>query len=161
MSIYVLIKTAASSFTMSPRTSSVASIVIDATELVHGDIVKLEAADLRIINCTEDFKVGNSALTGENEPQSRSPICTNENLCGLETKNLRFFGDEIVMERSAILTAFTENEQTPINQELEYFEKILSPVAISLGVTFLFKVLARIFHCCSLQVSLSHDLWIG
>ena len=33
--------------------SQMQSITIDATELVRGDIIKLKAADLRIINCTE------------------------------------------------------------------------------------------------------------
>jgi len=131
------------------------SITIDATELVRGDIVKLKAgervpADVRIINCTDDFKVDNSALTGENEPQSRSPNCTNEN--PLETKNLAFFGtlvpagscnavvvnigDKTVMGRIAILTTSTENDQTPINKEIEHFVKIVSAVAIFLGITF-------------------------
>ena len=35
------------------------------------------------------FKVDNSSLTGESEPQSRGPEFTNEN--PLETKNLAFF----------------------------------------------------------------------
>ncbi len=37
------------------------------------------------------MKVDNAALTGEAEPQLRTPDCTNE-LNPLETKNLAFFG---------------------------------------------------------------------
>jgi len=37
----------------------------------------------------QGFKVDNSSLTGESEPQSRGPDFTNEN--PLETKNLAFF----------------------------------------------------------------------
>ncbi len=46
-------------------------------------------ADIRIIEST-DFKVNNSSLTGELEPQRRSTEFTNENL--LETSNLAFRG---------------------------------------------------------------------
>ena len=40
------------------------------------------------------FQVDNSSLTGESEPQSRSPECTNPN--PLETKNLAFFSTNVV-----------------------------------------------------------------
>lgn len=45
-------------------------------------------ADIRIIECS-NFKVDNSSLTGESDPQSRSAQCTNDN--PMETKNLAFF----------------------------------------------------------------------
>lgn len=35
------------------------------------------------------LQVDNSSLTGESDPQSRTPMCTNEN--PMETKNLAFF----------------------------------------------------------------------
>ena len=40
------------------------------------------------------FKVDNSSLTGESEPQSRSPEFTHEN--PLETKNVAFFSTNVV-----------------------------------------------------------------
>lgn len=51
-------------------------------KLVVGDIVEIKGgdripADVRIINAM-GMKVDNSSLTGESEPQSRSPECTNE-----------------------------------------------------------------------------------
>jgi sodium/potassium-transporting ATPase subunit alpha len=44
-------------------------------------------ADIRILEA-QGFKVDNSSLTGESEPQSRSNEMTHEN--PLETKNLAF-----------------------------------------------------------------------
>ena len=41
-----------------------------------------------------DYQVDNSSLTGESEPQSRSPEFTNDN--PLETKNLAFFSTNAV-----------------------------------------------------------------
>jgi len=41
-----------------------------------------------------EFQVDNSSLTGESEPQSRSPDCTNDN--PLETRNLAFFSTNAV-----------------------------------------------------------------
>lgn len=40
------------------------------------------------------FKVDNSSLTGESEPQTRSPEYTNEN--PLETRNIAFFSTNCV-----------------------------------------------------------------
>lgn len=62
-------------------------------ELVVGDIIEVKfgdkiPADIRMIAC-QGFKVDNSSLTGESDPQSRSPLCTNEN--PLESKNLAFY----------------------------------------------------------------------
>lgn len=50
-------------------------------------------ADIRIIEA-RGFKVDNSSLTGESEPQSRGSDFTNEN--PLETKNLAFFSTNAV-----------------------------------------------------------------
>lgn len=66
---------------------------INAAELVVGDIVEVKfgdriPADIRIVECS-GFKVDNSSLTGESEPQSRSVNCTDDN--PMETKNLAFF----------------------------------------------------------------------
>lgn len=50
-------------------------------------------ADMRVI-AAHAFKVDNSSLTGESEPQSRSPDSTHDN--PLETKNLAFFSTNAV-----------------------------------------------------------------
>lgn len=56
---------------------------INAEDVVVGDLVEVKGgdripADLRIISAN-GCKVDNSSLTGESEPQTRSPDFTNEN----------------------------------------------------------------------------------
>jgi len=129
-------------------------ITVKAAELTLGDIVDIKfgdrvPADLRVIEA-RGFKVDNSSLTGESEPQSRSPEFTNEN--PLETKNLAFFstnavegtcigmvvniGDNTVMGRIAGLASGLEGGQTPIAKEIEHFIHIITAVAVFLGVSF-------------------------
>lgn len=128
--------------------------VISAEELACGDVVEVKGgdripADIRVIQAS-GFKVDNSSLTGESEPQSRSPEFTNEN--PLETKNLAFFstncvegngrgiviatGDRTVMGRIANLASGLDSEETPIAKEIEHFIHIITGVAVFLGVTF-------------------------
>merc|ERR1711962_1947768 len=127
---------------------------IDAVDLTLGDIVDIKfgdrcPADLRVLEC-RGFKVDNSSLTGESEPQARSPDFTHEN--PLETKNLAFFstnavegtavgmvvniGDNTVMGRIAGLASGLGRGQTPIAKEIEHFIHIITAVAVFLGVTF-------------------------
>merc|ERR1712214_170376 len=129
-------------------------IEIKAEELTIGDIVEVKfgdrvPADLRVIEC-RNFKVDNSSLTGESEPQARSPEFTHEN--PLETKNLAFFstnavegtargmvvniGDNTVIGRIAGLASGLESGQTPIAKEIAHFIHIITGVAVFLGVTF-------------------------
>lgn len=73
-------------------------MTIKAEELVIGDVIDVKfgdrlPADIRIIECSS-FKVDNSSLTGESEPQLRSTECTHNN--PLETKNLAFFSSNAV-----------------------------------------------------------------
>jgi len=68
------------------------SLTLRAEDLTLGDIVELKfgdriPADLRIIE-SHSFKVDNSSLTGESEPQSRTPEFTHDD--PLETKNFAF-----------------------------------------------------------------------
>merc|ERR1712180_314226 len=127
---------------------------IDAVDLTLGDIVDIKfgdrcPADLRVLEC-RGFKVDNSSLTGESEPQLRTPEYTHEN--PLETKNLAFFstnavegtavgmvvniGDNTVMGRIAGLASGLGSGQTPIAKEIEHFIHIITAVAVFLGVTF-------------------------
>ena len=92
----------------------------------------------------------NSSLTGESEPQSRGPDCTNQN--PLETRNLAFFstnglegncvgiavqtGDNTVMGRIANLASGLGSDKTPIAIEIEHFIHIITGVAVFLGVSF-------------------------
>lgn len=127
---------------------------VQAEELCVGDIVEVKfgdriPADIRVIEA-RSFKVDNSSLTGESEPQSRSPEFTSEN--PLETKNLAFFstnavegnargivisiGDNTVMGRIAGLASGLETGETPIAKEINHFIHIITGVAVFLGVTF-------------------------
>uniref|UniRef100_A0A9J8AHX4 ATPase Na+/K+ transporting subunit alpha 2a n=1 Tax=Cyprinus carpio carpio TaxID=630221 RepID=A0A9J8AHX4_CYPCA len=127
---------------------------INAEEVVQGDLVEIKGgdripADLRIIS-SSGCKVDNSSLTGESEPQTRSPEFTHQN--PLETRNISFFstncvegtahgiviatGDRTVMGRIATLASGLEVGQTPINMEIEHFIQIITGVAIFLGVSF-------------------------
>merc|ERR1712198_170377 len=127
---------------------------IKTDELTIGDIVEIKfgdriPADVRVIEA-RGFKVDNSSLTGESEPQSRGPEFTHEN--PLETKNLAFFstnavegtargivvniGDNTVMGRIAGLASGLDTGETPIAKEIAHFIHIITGVAVFLGVTF-------------------------
>jgi len=86
-------------------------LTIKAEELTKGDLVDVKfgdrvPADIRIIEC-QGFKVDNSSLTGESEPQSRLPEFTHEN--PLETKNLAFFSTNAIEGNCSIsITNFYE-----------------------------------------------------
>lgn len=127
---------------------------INAEKLVMGDIIYVKfgdrvPADIRVIEA-QGFKVDNSSLTGESEPQARTPEFSHEN--PLETKNLAFFstnavegtctgvvvqiGDDTVMGRIANLASGLGSGKTPIALEIEHFIHIVTGVAVTLGVTF-------------------------
>ncbi|XP_028164998.1 sodium/potassium-transporting ATPase subunit alpha isoform X10 [Ostrinia furnacalis] len=129
-------------------------LTLRAEDLVLGDIVEVKfgdriPADIRIIEA-RGFKVDNSSLTGESEPQSRGHEFTNEN--PLETKNLAFFstnavegtakgiviccGDNTVMGRIAGLASGLDTGETPIAKEIHHFIHLITGVAVFLGVTF-------------------------
>ena len=92
----------------------------------------------------------NSTLTGESEPQTRTPELTNDN--PLETKNLAFFstnavegtargvvvscGDHTAMGRVAGLTTNLRARKTPIAKELRHFIHFITGFALFLGITF-------------------------
>ncbi|KAK0402876.1 hypothetical protein QR680_016590 [Steinernema hermaphroditum] len=133
---------------------------IRTEHLVVGDIVEVKGgdrvpADIRIISAF-GFKVDNSSLTGESEPQARSPECSNEN--PLETKNIAFFstnavegtakgivvytGDRTIMGRIARLTSQLDAGMTPIGREIQHFIHIITGVAFFIGITFFIISLA-------------------
>merc|ERR1711970_90451 len=129
-------------------------VTLAAVELTLGDIVEVKfgdriPADIRVLEA-RGFKVDNSSLTGESEPQARSPEFTHEN--PLETKNLAFFstnavegtcigmvvniGDNTVMGRIAGLASGLDTGDTPIAKEIAHFIHIITGVAVFLGVSF-------------------------
>lgn len=73
-------------------------VTVKVEDLVVGDVIDVKfgdrlPADIVILSCS-NFKVDNSSLTGESEPQLRSRECTHNN--PLETKNLAFFSSSAV-----------------------------------------------------------------
>merc|ERR1711970_1057156 len=129
-------------------------IDIEAKETTLGDIVHVQfgdrlPADIRVLE-SKGFKVDNSSLTGESEPQLRTNEYTHEN--PLETKNLAFFstnavegtargvvvniGDNTVMGRIAGLASGLDSGDTPIAKEIAHFIHIITGVAVFLGVSF-------------------------
>uniref|UniRef100_A0AC34GP15 Sodium/potassium-transporting ATPase subunit alpha n=1 Tax=Panagrolaimus sp. ES5 TaxID=591445 RepID=A0AC34GP15_9BILA len=139
-------------------------VQLPTEKLVVGDVVEVKGgdripADIRVISAY-GLKVDNSSLTGESEPQSRSPECTNEN--PLETRNLAFFstnavegtakgvvvntGDRTVMGRIAHLASDLDAGMTPIAREIEHFIHLITGVAVFLGVTFFIIAFALGYH---------------
>ncbi len=123
-------------------------------DLVPGDIVKVKKgdripADMLIIEASS-FKVDNSSLTGESEPVSKSNKSTDPDV--FETENLSFFstnavegtctglvirtGDVTTVGRIASLATSTGASSTPIRREIHRFIKIISVIAVILGLSF-------------------------
>ncbi|VDN56256.1 unnamed protein product [Dracunculus medinensis] len=141
-------------------------------DIVVGDIVEIKGgdrvpADVRVISA-HGFKVDNSSLTGESEPQSRSAEFTNDN--PLETRNLAFFstnavegsakgivvftGDRTVMGRIAHLASGLDTGETPIAREIAHFIHIITGVAVFLGISFFIIAFILGYHWLSAVVFL-------
>ena len=138
-------------------------VILEAEELVPGDVVDLSdgdqvPADIRV-TFANDMKVDNSSLTGESEPQDRSPEL-NRDANGklitvpLEAANLMFYttivtsgsgrgvvigtGDNTVMGQIAGLASESgNNERTQFQVEVDIFIKLISILAIAIGITFI------------------------
>ncbi len=127
---------------------------IESKLVVPGDIVILREgdkvpADGRLIEC-HDLKVDHSMLTGESEPQLRSLQQTSEVM--LNSRNMVFSGtlvnsgsgrmvvvrtgDATEIGKIAKLTHSVPQHDSKIKQELNDFVKIISGIAIGLGVIF-------------------------
>ncbi|XP_055330378.1 sodium/potassium-transporting ATPase subunit alpha-B-like [Paramacrobiotus metropolitanus] len=134
-------------------------IEIAAENVVLGDIVEVRAgdripADIRILEC-KTLKVDNSSLTGESEPQSRSPESSEDPLA---SKNLVFYtcnavegwgrgivvkrGDNTVMGRIAKLTTRLDTSETTIAREMRYFVILICVLALTMGVLCIAVALA-------------------
>jgi len=129
-------------------------VELPAAELVPGDVIYLEEgdkvpADARLI-IQNSLKVDNSPITGEAEPQLRSLECTHEDM--LECRNMVFSstlvqtgngeavifstGSDTQIGKLSLLTEETISVDTPIRKELNRFVKIISAIAIFLGIVF-------------------------
>ena len=125
-----------------------------AAEVVPGDIIYLDEgdkipSDARLIE-ENSLKVDHSALTGESEPQLRKLVPTHENI--LESRNMVFSGTLVQsgngaalvygtgmntqLGKIAELTKETGEVESPLKKELNHFIKIISSIAITLGISF-------------------------
>ena len=138
---------------------------VPVEEVVVGDLIEVKGgdripADIRVISAS-GFKVDNSSLTGESEPQSRSPECTNPN--PLETKNIAFFstncvegtgrgivistGDRTFMGRIANLASGLEMGETPIAREVNFFWlRFCLPFVYVFSLSFSFSQIEHFIH---------------
>ncbi len=129
-------------------------IKILTENLVSGDMIFLEEgdkipADARIIE-TNNMKVDVASITGESEPQLRKDIATHDNI--LESRNILFSGTLVQtgdgkavvygtgmntqIGKIVKLTKETKSTNSPLHKELNHFIKIISRIAIILGVLF-------------------------
>lgn len=127
---------------------------IDATDLVPGDIMILREgdkipADARILECY-NLKVDHASLTGETEPQLRSVKPTHKD--PLLSRNMVFSGtlvqngsgravvvatgDNTKIGKIAKLTNTVDITTSHMQEQLSGFIKIISIIAIILGVVF-------------------------
>jgi len=128
---------------------------VDAKNIVPGDLVQIKGGenipcDVCIVRSNE-MKVNNASLTGEMMDIDIDPdLPPVDNI--FETKNVAFFGtqctagsglgicfktgDRTVIGQIANLASSAEAAPTPLSIEIERFIKIISTVAITLGVVF-------------------------
>eukprot|EP00178_Gracilaria_changii_P020586 TRINITY_DN5_c0_g3_i2.p1 TRINITY_DN5_c0_g3~~TRINITY_DN5_c0_g3_i2.p1 ORF type:complete len:1165 (+),score=177.12 TRINITY_DN5_c0_g3_i2:6755-10249(+) len=130
--------------------------VIDASQLVVGDIVQLRLgdkipADVRLLQSNR-FTVDNSSLTGESEPiELNAHVCMSQ---PLEASNLAFFGclaldgscdavviatgDNTVFGQIANITTTCEQQQrlTTLQIDINHFVINISVFAVVVGLLF-------------------------
>jgi Ca2+-transporting ATPase len=130
----------------------------EAGEIVPGDIILLEAgdqipADARLIEA-EDFRVDNSALTGESHPAYKvaDPVTDGQEFLWTEMPNLAFAGTAALsgtatgvviatgmdtqLGNIASLTQEVAEKPSPLQKEMQGVAKLQAVVAFSMGVIF-------------------------
>lgn len=137
--------------------------LIDASELVYGDIIILEngdkiPADARLMH-TVELSVEESPLTGESQPVEKCVAPMDEGLHLAEQANMVFCSTAVVGGRgTAVVTscgmeteigritrlvAAAEEERTPLQRRLDQFGRKLGTVIIAICVAVFLLCLAR------------------
>lgn len=134
-------------------------VEVNAVDLVVGDVVLFKVgdkipADIRVFEANS-LTVNNSGLTGESEPVKLTGECGVKGLeSPIEAKNIAFFttlcmsgsgkgiviriGKETYMGKIADLSVKEEAQELNIEKEMNYFIKIITIIALLLGVGFFF-----------------------
>ncbi len=127
---------------------------IPADQIVVGDVIFVQEGDKVPADCRlleeNTLKVDISSLTGESEPQLRKLECTSPKI--LESRNMIFSGTLVQagngkavayatgmstqIGRIATLTKGTQTVETPLRREIGHFSKVISFIAIAIGVVF-------------------------
>lgn len=127
-------------------------IEIPAEELVHGDLVVLEAGDAISCDCrvveAHDFTVNNVALTGESDPVGRTDEPAGAGTDLMESRHAVFMGTSVVNGTAKAvafatgqgtefgiyqLTAAVSEEKSPLQREVAIMAKRVSAAAIAIG----------------------------
>jgi P-type Ca2+ transporter type 2C len=131
---------------------------MDVEAIVPGDIIILEAgdqipADARLIEA-HDFRVDNSALTGESRPAYKfdSPVEDGQEFLWTEMPNLVFAGTAalsgsalgVIMATGmdtqlgniASLTQGVEEKPSPLQREMGVVTRLMAAIAFSIGLLF-------------------------
>jgi magnesium-transporting ATPase (P-type) len=135
-----------------------AELEVDAAAIVPGDIIILEAgeqipADARLIEA-QDFRVDNSALTGESRPAYKfdAPVEDGQEFLWTEMPNLIFAGTAALsgvargvviatgmdtqLGNIASLTQGVAEKPSPLQREMGVVVRIEAAVAFSIGLLF-------------------------
>jgi Ca2+-transporting ATPase len=131
---------------------------VEAAEIVPGDMIILEAgdnipADARLLEA-QDFRVDNSALTGESRPAYKlaDPVEDGQEFLWIEMPNLVFAGTAAVsgtawgvviatgmdtqLGNIASLTQQVEVRASPLQREMQVVAKVVAAIACSIGMLF-------------------------
>jgi Ca2+-transporting ATPase len=131
---------------------------VEAAEIVPGDIMILEAgdqvpADARLIEA-QDFRVDNSALTGESRPAYKiaEPVEDGQEFLWTEMPNLVFAGTAALsgaargvvlatgmdtqLGNIASLTQKVAEKPSPLQREMQLVAKVVAAIAFSIGLSF-------------------------
>lgn len=131
---------------------------VEAADLVPGDLIILEAgdqipADARLIEA-DDFRVDNSALTGESRPAYKfhEPVEDGQEFLWMEMPNLVFAGTAALsgtaqgvvlatgmdtqLGNIASLTQGVAEKPSPLQREMQVVAKVVAAVAFSVGLLF-------------------------
>nr|KAJ3420389.1 hypothetical protein HK105_005729 [Polyrhizophydium stewartii] len=132
--------------------------LVAVSELVPGDVVYVRMGDKvpadMVVFAASDFKVDNSSLTGESEPQPRAPKNTIEGAGPLEATNMCFNGTLVVTGEAYGIVVRTGNNSvlgqiarmataepkapSPLSIEISRFCRIITSVACLTSVFFFF-----------------------